>query len=144
MKVKLKNKHLIEATQFLQELRLKGSESRARTKFVELLDRSIDCLGRSEIELVKEYAILGEDGEIEFGENGTYNLRENVAEEFFTEKAKLFEETAEIEGGTYTTHLETMLKILEECDIELSGEQAVLYDVLCEAFEEAVKEREVT
>ena len=140
MKVLIKNRFLIEAQNFLQDLKLKGAESRARTKFSELLDRAIESYAQSELALAKEYAILDDNGEIKFGENYLFDLRPGTAPEYHSEVEKLHNEEAEIEGETYATHLETMLKTLHECDVEMSGSTAALYDMLCEAFEEAAKE----
>ena len=63
-------------------------------------------------------------------------LKEETAREYLIERDKLFSEIAEIEGGTYTAHLELMRQILADYDENLSGETAVLYDALWDAFEE--------
>lgn len=57
--------------------------------------------------------------------------------EYLIEREKLMSEVAEIEGGTYTAHLEVLRGVLTEYSDELSGDAAALYDALMDAFEEA-------
>jgi len=58
MKLKLANKHLILLVPFLQGLKLKGERSRARSKFLALAMISYESLHLSEVELLREYAVL--------------------------------------------------------------------------------------
>jgi hypothetical protein len=133
MQIKLKNKYLIPLVPFLQGLKLKGERSRARSKFLALTMTAYTSLHDSEVELLKECAVLDENGEPKVGENG-FTLKDDSVKEYLTERQKLFDEIAEIEGGTYVSHLELMRQILADYDEELSGENAELYDVLCDAF----------
>ena len=135
MKLKLANKHLILLVPFLQGLKLKGERSRARSKFLALAMTSYESLHLSEVELLKEYAVLDESGEL-LQTDGAFTLKEETAFEYHIEREKLFSEIAEIEGGTYTAHLELMRQILADYDEDLSGENAALYDALCDSFEE--------
>jgi hypothetical protein len=96
--------------------------------------KAYQSLHDSEVELLKESAVLDEQGEPKYGENG-FTLKDDSVKEYLTERNKLFSETAEIEGGTYVQHFELMRQILADYDEELSGETAELYDVLCTAFE---------
>lgn len=137
MHIKLKNKYLVTLIPFLQGMKLKGEKSRARSKFLELATAAFTSLQDSETELVKEYAAVDSEGEPLIKEDGSFTLRKDTYEAFINERAKLFDEIAEIEGGTYTTHLGTMRQILNDYDEELDGENAELYDALCDAFEEA-------
>ena len=134
MKIKLKNQHIITLIPFLQNMKLRGERSRARSKFLALAMDYYYSLHESEVELLKEYAVLDENGEPKQGENG-FTLKSETALEYLTERDKLFSEVAEIEGGTYTSHLELMRQILADYDEELDGDNAALYDALCDAFE---------
>ena len=134
MKIKLQNQYIITLIPFLQGLKLKGERSRARSKFLSLAMESYYSLHESEVELLKEYAELDESGEPKQGESG-FTLKQETAMEYLVERDKLFTEVAEIEGGTYTSHLELMRQILADYDEELDGDNAALYDALCDAFE---------
>jgi hypothetical protein len=134
MKIKLENKHIITLIPFLQGLKLKGERSRARSKFLALTMTSYESLHLSEVELLKEYAVLDESGEL-LQTDGAFTLKEETALEYHIEREKLFSEIAEIEGGTYTAHLELMRQILADYDEDLSGETASLYDALWDSLE---------
>jgi hypothetical protein len=134
MRIKLQNQYIITLIPFLQNMKLKGERSRARSKFLSLAMDSYYSLHESEVELLKEYAELDEAGEPKQGESG-FTLKKETAMEYLVERDKLFTEVAEIEGGTYTSHLELMRQILADYDEELDGDNAALYDALCDAFE---------
>jgi len=135
MRIKLQNQYIITLIPFLQNMKLKGERSRARSKFLSLAMESYYSLHESEVELLKEYAELDEAGEPKQGESW-FTLKKETAMEYLVERDKLFTEVAEIEGGTYTSHLELMRQILADYDEELDGDNAALYDALCDAFEE--------
>jgi hypothetical protein len=134
MRIKLQNKHIVTLIPFLQSMKLRGERSRARSKFLEIAMKSYYSLHESEVELLKEYAVLDDLGELKQSENG-FTLKEETAREYLIERDKLFSEVAEIEGGTYTSHLELMRQILADYDEELDGDNAALYDALWDAFE---------
>ena len=142
MKVKLQNRYIIPLVPFLQGMKLKGEDSRARSKFLNLVMEAYASLHESELELACEYAVTGADGQPVMDESGGFTLRPGVGTDYLTEREKLFSEVAEIEGGTYTAHLEVMRRILIEYDEVLDGENAQLYDALCDAFEEAGHDEE--
>ena len=139
MKIKLQNRHIITLIPFLQGMKLKGERSRARSKFLALAMTSYESLHSSEVELLREYAVLDESGEPKQSEKG-FTLKLETAREYLIEREKLFSEVAEIEGGTYTAHLELMRQILADYDEDLSGENAALYDALCDEMEVKVNE----
>ena len=115
-------------------MKLKGERSRARSKFLTLAMIAYNDLHESELELLKEYAVLDDDGNPKAAENGTFTLKEETVKEYIVERDKLFSEIAEIEGGTYTAHLTVMKQILADYDDELDGDTAALYDALWDAF----------
>jgi hypothetical protein len=135
MKVKLQNRHIPTLVPFLEGMKLRGERSRARSKFLEMSMKAYYALHDSELELLKEYGKLDENGEPLRNEDGGFTLKKETALEYLTERDKLFSEVAEIEGGTYTSHFELMKKILSEYDEDLEGERAALYNALCDAFE---------
>ena len=138
MRITLKNQYLIPLIPFLRGMKLKGERSRARSKFLSLALEAYASLHESELELLKEYAVLDSEGNPKTAGDGSFSLRDEFVKEYFVEHDKLFNEVAEIEGGTYAEHLALMRQILLNYDEELDGENAALYDALCDAFEEGV------
>jgi len=136
MKIKLQNKYIVPLVPFLEGMKLKGEQSRARSKFLKLVYAAFAELHDSEVELMQEFAVTDGDGKPVCGEDGSFRLRDGTGSEYLTEREKLFCEIAEIEGGTYTSHLETMRLILTGYDEDLDGDNAALYDALLDAFEE--------
>ena len=139
MQIRLKNHHLVTLIPFLQGMKLKGEHSRARSKFLTLALEAYASLHESEVELLKEYAVLDGDGNPKAAEDGSFSLREDSVRDYYAEREKLFNEVAEIEGGTYAEHLKLMRQVLPEYDEELDGENAALFDALCDAFERATE-----
>lgn len=135
MKLTINNRLLVPTINLLQELKLKGKASRARTKLANLLIKSVDELSNSELELIKEYGELDESGEPIKLENGNYKIKPDVLAEFNAEHLALLNENAEAEGPTYEGHLEDCIKFLNDYDGELNGEDAIAYDALLDALE---------
>ena len=135
MKIKLQNKFLPTLIPLLQGMKLKGEQSRARSKFLALAMNAYYSLHDSEIELLKEYAILDKLGEPLSDKEGGFTIKEDCLQEYFTERGKLFSEVAELQGATYTKHIELMRRILLDYDEELCSDNAALYDALLDAIE---------
>jgi len=138
MRIQLKNHHLIALIPFLRSIKLKGERSRARSKFLGLALEAYAALHESEVDLLREYAVLDGKGNPKAAVDGSFSLREESVQEYLAEREKLFNEVAEIEGGTYTEHLKLMRRILLEYDDELDGDTAAMYDALCDAFDQAI------
>jgi hypothetical protein len=136
MRIRLRNRHIVSLVPFLQGMKLKGERSRARSKFLNLAMDAYASLHDSELDLLREYAVLDADGEPKVSEDGSFSLRGGSAKGYLAEREKLFSEVAEIEGGTYTSHLEVMRQALADYCEDLSGDEAALYDALMDAFEE--------
>lgn len=142
MKIILANEVLAPSVNFLGTIKLKGKDSRARTKLVNLLTQQVRELQESEQELIDEYAKTDENGKPEKAENGNAKIDPDRAKEYLAEHSKLMLEQVEIEGGTYVNHIDDCQKILEDYDGELEGQNAQAYDALLDAFEAAKSEKE--
>ena len=140
MKIKIRNDKLQPVIFFMDGLELKPSLSRARTRFISLLRPHVDIFLEADKHLVEVYAVKDEKGNVIFDDTGIFQLIPENAREFHEARKELYLEIAEIEGGTYTTHLELLKQILDELDISLSGEKADAYDILCDATDESLKE----
>lgn len=139
MKIILANEVLAPSVNFLGTITLKGKNSRARSKLVKLLTQQVRELQESEQDLIDEYALYTLDGKQEKNENGNAKIDPDRAKEYLSEHSKLMLEQVEIEGGTYVNHIDDCHKILEDFDGDLSGQDALAYDALLDAFEAAAK-----
>jgi hypothetical protein len=140
MRIRLENRHVVTLVPFLQGMKLKGESSRARSKLLALATCAYVSLHDSELELLREFAVCDDTGEPKVAEDGSFTLKDGASAGYLAERARLLSEVAEIEGGTYASHIDTMRQVLADYPEELSGEEAALYDALCDSFEEAMKD----
>lgn len=135
MQVRIKNALLNEIVELLFDWKLKGRQSRHRSRFIRLLNERVETVIEEEQELLKEHCYLDEDGEPKIKEiNGKkhYDIKDFGA--FSKDKADLLNEEMVIEGADNKTMLLTVREVLDECEEELAGREAVLYEHLCEVF----------
>lgn len=142
MKIELKNQYLLPAINLLQALKLKGTDSLARSKFVKLLLAAGESLTTDEKALINEYGEpedltkpVSESNPVHALSDGQFAIRVSKRNEYQREHARLLEQKAEIEAGTYAEHTADLLRILESYDGDLSGEDATAYMELIEALE---------
>ena len=135
----MKNSLLVPSVNFLQNMKLRGSASRARTKLVNLMLTTVNELSQSELALIKEYGELDESGNPIKLENGSYKIKPDVLAEFNAEHLVLLNENAEVEGPTYEDHLKDCLDFLNNYEGELAGTDAQAYDALLDALESEEK-----
>ncbi len=136
MQVKIENQKLGQAINLLFNLSLKGKQSRHRTQFIKALEEKLKDFAEQEKELLKEHCYLDEKGEPKTIENGTkWDVKDLDA--FAKDRTELYEEERVFEGGDAQGMLKTVKDILLNCDKEWQGQDAVIYDYLCEQFEGA-------
>lgn len=137
MKITLKNNELIPAIDFLQNMPIKGKDSRHRTKLVKQLQIAFDGLVDAEKVLMGELNLLDENKELLPDEKRD---KESV-KEFQKEQKVLYEEEVVIEGGVFAKNFDEMPRILNEYEGELSGERAAIYDKLLDEMEKEADEK---
>lgn len=141
----IKNYEIGELQSFLFNLILKGKESRMRTRFIKLLEDQIELLKVERQQLINDYALKDENGEIVTETKEIHNREEEIVL-FQCEEAEkeaqlqimlmmnedfIMEETAD-----KIEMLTVLQSIILNCDLEFTGNKAVLYDRFCEIFEE--------
>ena len=90
-------------------------------------------------ELRKEHCHLDEDGEPKKTADGKrWDVKDEDA--FIADQEELFEETYTLEGGNVSGYLKTMKDVLLECEMEWSGQDAELYDLLCDELEKEAED----
>lgn len=139
--MKIKNKHISNAYTLLFNLELKGKTSRLRSRFNRLLQERIDNIIQPEQnELINQYAIKGEDGNVKIDDKGNFR----VTEEYLNEMDILLNEEMHIDLNE--TNKEMLLTVaslfLDEDLISASGELAETHDYICEQFEKVIQNYE--
>ena len=145
MEIRLENCYLEPSIKFLNQLKLKGKKSRARTQLVKLLVEQLRVLAEAQNALVEEYGKRDEEGNFIHAseeKGGGVLIEPRKAKEYLKEHDLLMKEVAEIQGATYIDHEKDMQMILEQCELELSGIDADVYDRLLEAFESKTREED--
>lgn len=130
MKITMKNRDLAKAINFLNSLNLKGKDSRSRSKFIRLLEKYFEELKDDELELLKEFDLLDENGNIKQDMDDTESIRL-----FNTEQEKLYSEKVVINCEDIIDRMNTLKEVLENLDTELSGDDAYIYDYLLDEME---------
>lgn len=132
MKIKIQNKYLLPSINLLYDLSLKGKESRHRTRFIKLLQEQLKEVEEERKQLAEEFSRKDKNGK-PIIEDNKYVLENE--KEFYKEFNELMDEEFIIEGANHEETLKTVKKILLECEVAFSGQDAMVYDYLCEQFE---------
>lgn len=132
MELKLKNYQIIKTLEFLRDLKLKGRYSIARTRLQRALEEEIKQLQADETDLAKQYAQVDENGELIITDDEiSFDSAETQAE-YLEERKVMLEQTATIQLNSYAEHGDLVKEFLRDLDMELDGDTADIYDVLCE------------
>lgn len=129
--IKLKNKEITTAINFLDRMNLKPKDSRHRSKFVKQLNKALLELSEEEKTLMNKFELIDSNGQLKSDNDRKI---ENVLA-FNREQTILLEEEIIVEGGMYAKNLSEVQRILSEYDGVLSGEEAQIYDRLLDEFE---------
>lgn len=136
MEIRIENQKLAPAINLLYSLSLKGQQSRHRTKFIKLLQEKLTDFLSDEQDMRKEECELDGKGNPKTHiENGQELLNVKDLEHFKKVKDELYQEVRVIDGGDNQVTLQTVKKVLEDCEKEFSGQEADTYDYLCDQFE---------
>lgn len=141
--IKMKNNELNLVIGFLMELKLKGRESRMRTRFVKQLQTYYsDLILEEQQQLIEEHGERDENGELIMRpmelEDGTtaseYSIKDVPT--FNKEVTELFNEEYVVEVTEENRlMLETVSEAVFDYDEEINGLKALQYDRICEIFE---------
>lgn len=135
----IKRKYLLGLGTWLQKLSLQGQESRNRTKFIETIAEELKENEATRLEIIKKYAVLGEDGEpvLVTKEDGSknYDIPDDKLPEFQKEWIAFLDDVYSLGGPGMETRLKTMREIVLNTTEKIDPSIAVDYDAWCEAFE---------
>ncbi|WP_112181372.1 DUF1617 family protein [Paraliobacillus zengyii] len=132
MQVTIKNAQLGQATSLLFDLNLKRKQSRHRTEFIKILAERSKKVEEQRKQIAEEHSKKDDEGKAIINDD-RYDIEDQKA--FKEDYQELLDESLIIEGGDAQGMLKTVKKVLDECDKEFSGQEAVVYDYLCEQFE---------
>lgn len=144
--IKLKNNLMVPVFTLLKEAKLKNLASRGRNKFLKRLEEKHKEFNDELTEIRKDFFQVDEDGKL-IVEDGKFIFNEEVEEhpelkDDLNKRVKELEEDSfEISFAEYSTKYEALFEALEHLDEELSGDKALAYDELMEAYENIEEEK---
>ena len=127
--------------QFLIKLELRNKLSRLRNKLIKKLDAISTEMEEDRVDIVKSLSAKDEDGEpiiVKLDGQESYDVKDT--KKLNDELKELREERVAIEVGEYSSNFSPLFEYLdsEEFTLPLSGQDAIVYDTLLDAWENAV------
>ncbi|MER2226118.1 MAG: DUF1617 family protein [Carnobacterium sp.] len=133
--IKLENQMIIPVFQFLQDATLVGKATRGRNQFLKRLEEKSKEFNEVLTDIRKEYFVLDKEGELKV-EDGKYVFKSEADKKDLDKKIKeLDEEECEIQFGEYSTKYDALFTALDSYEEGLSGQKALGYNELMDAFE---------
>lgn len=130
----IKNKDLSNVIGFLkEEIKATKVDNIHRMRIVKVLESQQEKLISEETQLVKEFAVLDDNGNIKQDVNGSFFVTNRA--EFETQQKQLLNEVFRIEDNNLSEALKTIKRLVNEFEDELSGESAEAHFILSEAME---------
>lgn len=140
--MKFKNYEIESFMEFIFNMKLKGKASRMRTRLIgQLNEYTENILNPERDELINQYAKKDDKGEIVLAADGKgTELIEDTIPEFNIEFEALMNEEFTIDEVESNKDILVSVGLsLLDCEIEVSGRQAILFDEWCEKFEEVIE-----
>ncbi|MBU5243707.1 DUF1617 family protein [Lactococcus lactis] len=137
--LKFKNGEIQNYANFLSSLPLKNKASRARTQLISKLDKKFSEYAKFQREIIDKYAVKDEQGELEKDEQGNFHWVKETMEEAVQSINELSQEEVYLNLEEYRPNIKFLTLALEEIDVALSGQDALIYDGLMEQLEEETK-----
>lgn len=137
-----KNKEIEPLMEFLYEMSLKSKASRMRTRFISKLNHHVSEYITPEKEnLIDQYSQKDENGEAVLADDKKgIKLIEEKIPEFYKEFQILMNEDFVLdEIDSNKDMILSVANSLLNCDIDINGQTALLYDQWCEQMEEAIE-----
>lgn len=138
--MKIKNLDIESFGKLLYSLKLKGKDSRMRTRMVNLIDNHLKIFNEERTLLIEENAQKNEDGSLKFEQDSETSvlLKPEKIDDFNREFILLLNEELIIEETESNKDMILSISnIMSNLDLEFSEEEAIQYDMLCEIFEKA-------
>lgn len=135
--IKIKNTEIIPTFEFLQDLELLAKASRGRNRLQARLAEKNEEFANDLMDIQKEYFKTNSEGELitEDGKN-LVPIEGSDLQEFNDKVYELNDESAEIIFGEDSDKLEALFAALDDLQVPLSGQKALIYDMLMTSYEE--------
>lgn len=135
--IKIKNTEIIPTFEFLQDLELLAKASRGRNRLQARLAEKSKEFANDLVDIQKEYFKTDSGGELitEDGKN-LIPIEGSDLQEFNNKVYELNDESAEIIFGEDSDKLEALFAALDDLQVPLSGQKALIYDMLMTSYEE--------
>lgn len=134
----LKNKELAPIINFLSEAELSPKASRCRSKLVKKLMEKYEEFSEDEKNLFEKYGERDDDGELIKTDEQKYKLVPDTAKECLAEQQLLIDEEVMITLDEIKEKVKYLVTKLDKLDMKLSGNDAVIYDVIMDKLEEEI------
>lgn len=132
--MKIKNRHLSLIINFLKnEIKATRVDNIHRMRVVKELEKRLEEFSSEEVSLVKDFAVLDDDGNIKQTEGGGFYVRDR--EEFERHQNILLDEEFSISNENLSEALVSVKSLVENHEGELSGESAEAHYILSVAME---------
>ena len=144
--IKLKNNLMVPVFTLLKEAKFKNLASRGRNKFLKRLEEKNKEFNDELTEIRKDFFRVDDEGKLKV-EDGKFVFKPEVEKqpelkEDLNKRVKDLEnEDFEISFAEYSTKYEALFEALEHLDEELSGDKALAYDELMDAYENIEEEK---
>lgn len=132
--MKMKNFELRTVIGLLSTLELSGKKSRDRSKFIKLLEERAVEVDKERIEMLKDFANKDENDEPVIVD-GKFDLTDEALDEFNKQLEELLNEECVIDTTEKKPLVKSVKEIVLNCEIKFSGQDAVLYDRICDIIE---------
>lgn len=136
MTFKIQKKYLLSLGNWLNSLSLAGRESRARTRFVALIQEALERADKDRKAILEDYAEKNEDGTMKTDAENNAEISDDKRAAFDTEVVALYNEDAELSGPETGPVFVMVKNIVLDYDKEIDPSIAGAYDMWCQAFEE--------
>lgn len=135
--IKIKNTEIIPTFEFLQDLELLAKASRGRNRLQARLAKKNKEFANDLMDIQKEYFKTNSEGDLITEDGKTLiPIEGSDLQELEYKVEELNNESAEIIFGEDSDKLEALFAALDDLQIPLSGQKALIYDMLMTAYEE--------
>ena len=143
--MKIKNKDLVFLFNLVNDEELSGKKSRMRTKFIKLVQEKAEEFEEDRQDLLKEHCKLDKEGnpKIKKGDDGQEYYDVKDMKKYNIEFIELENSYAILEENeTNEEILKTVKDIVLNTSKTFKGQDAFVYDVICDEFEEIYSNKE--
>lgn len=134
----IKKLYLQSLGNWLNNLALNGKQTRARTRFVEVVQEALTRIEKDRKAIVEEFAEKDAKGEFKYIENNgqkNYDVPNDKMGDLNKELAEMYQANAELSGPEFGPIILIVKDIVLNYDKEIEPGLSVMYNEWCKAFE---------